>query len=141
MLVNAMVALAGVINSIGIDDASIDLHQWGMANDMSQLSSDAFQLFLNEAPAHAQAWMAAVHQLGGANTLDERTRALVYVAVLAALRMESGLPFHITHARRLGASRSDVISAILTGLPAAGMAVVTTFSTVVRALDFAEQST
>jgi alkylhydroperoxidase/carboxymuconolactone decarboxylase family protein YurZ len=112
-----------------------------MANDLSQLTSDAFQMFLREAPAHAQAWMDAVNQLGAANTLDEKTRALVYVAVLAALRMESGLPFHVTHARRLGASRSDVISAILAGLPTAGMAVVTTFPAVVRALDLAEAPT
>ena len=112
-----------------------------MANDLSKLTSDAFQLFLSEAPAHAQVWMTAVHQLGEVNTLDEKTRALVYVAVLAALRMESGLPFHVAHARRLGASRPEVISAILTGLPAAGMAVVTTFPAVMRALDLAENPT
>jgi hypothetical protein len=62
-----------------------------MANDLSKLTSDAFQLFLSEAP--------------------------------------------------LGASRPDVISAILTGLPAAGMAVVTTFPAVMRALDLAENPT
>ena len=112
-----------------------------MANDLSKLTCDAFQLFLSEAPAHAQVWMTAVHQLGEVNTLDEKTRALVYVAVLAALRMESGLPFHVAHARRLGASRPEVISAILTGLPAAGMAVVTTFPAVMRALDLAENPT
>lgn len=109
-----------------------------MANDLSELTSDAFQLFLSEAPAHAQVWMTAVHQWGEVNTLDEKTRALVYVAVLAALRIESGLPFHVAHARRLGASRPEVISAILTALPAAGMAVVTTFPAVIRALDLAE---
>jgi alkylhydroperoxidase/carboxymuconolactone decarboxylase family protein YurZ len=112
-----------------------------MANDLSKLTCDAFQLFLSEAPAQAHVWMTAVHQLGEVNTLDEKTRALVYVAVLAALRMESGLPFHVAHARRLGASRPDVISAILTGLPAAGMAVVATFPSIMRALELAESPT
>ncbi|MGD0835482.1 MAG: carboxymuconolactone decarboxylase family protein [Polyangia bacterium] len=112
-----------------------------MTNDLSPLVSDAFRLFQEEAPAHAQAWMAAVHQLGEASSLDEKSRALVYLAVLAALRMESGLPFHVAQARRLGASRADVISAILTGLPAAGMAVLAALPAVVRALDAAEQGT
>jgi len=106
-----------------------------MTNDLSKLTSDAFQLFQTEAPAHAQAWMSAIQQLGEANTLDPKTRALVYVAILAALRMESGLPFHVAHARRLGASRADVISAILTGLPATGMAVVSALPAVVRAYE------
>ena len=112
-----------------------------MENDLSKLTSDAFQSFQSEAPAHAQVWMTAVHQWGELSTLEEKTRALVYVAVLAALRMESGLSFHVAHARRLGASRSDVISAVLTGLPAAGMAVVTMFPAVMRALDLAEVRT
>jgi alkylhydroperoxidase/carboxymuconolactone decarboxylase family protein YurZ len=107
----------------------------GMANDLSKLASDAFHIFQTEAPAHAQAWMAAVQGLGAASALDEKTRALVYLGVLAALRMESGLPFHAAHARRLGATRAEVISAVLTGLPAAGMAVVAALPAVTRAFE------
>jgi alkylhydroperoxidase/carboxymuconolactone decarboxylase family protein YurZ len=105
-----------------------------------QLTSDAFQLFLTEAPAHAEAWMTTVQRLSDASSLDEKTRALVYIGILAALRLESGLPFHVAHAQRLGATRSDVISAILTGLPAAGMAVVAALPAVMRGLEIAEES-
>lgn len=108
-----------------------------MEPQSAQLTSDAFQLFLKEAPAHAQTWMTAVQHLGNANTLDEKTRALVYIGILAALRLESGLPFHVAHAQRLGATRSDVISAVLTGLPAAGMAVVAALPAAMRGLDVA----
>jgi alkylhydroperoxidase/carboxymuconolactone decarboxylase family protein YurZ len=106
-----------------------------MANDLSKLTSDAFQLFLTEAPAHAQAWMSAVENLGKASDVDPKTRALVYVGILAALRLESGLPFHLAHAKQLGASRSEVVSAVLTGLPAAGMAVIAALPAVARAFD------
>jgi alkylhydroperoxidase/carboxymuconolactone decarboxylase family protein YurZ len=89
----------------------------------SNLLSNAFQTFMNEAPAHAQAWMGAVQGLAAASALDKKTEELAYLAVLAALRMESGVPFHVRSARQVGASRAEVVSAILVGLPAAGLGV------------------
>jgi alkylhydroperoxidase/carboxymuconolactone decarboxylase family protein YurZ len=97
--------------------------------------SDAFRLFLEQSPEHAQAWMVAVRALGGASVLDEKTQALVYLAVLAALRLESGVPFHVAHAREAGASRDEVISAVLVGLPAAGNAVIQALPAALRAYD------
>lgn len=91
--------------------------------EKGQLISDAFQLFLKESPKHAQAWKDAVRGLSEASALDAKTRALAYLAVLAALRMESGIPFHVAQAKQAGASRDEVVSAILVGLPAAGHAV------------------
>lgn len=85
--------------------------------------SNAFQTFLTEAPKQAQAWMAAVQGLGKASALDKKTEALAYLAVLAALRLESGVPFHVHLAKQAGASREEVISALLVGLPAAGHSV------------------
>ena len=85
--------------------------------------SVAFQAFMREAPDHAQAWGNMVHGLAKASALDAKTTALAYLAVLAALRLESGVPFHVQAARRAGATREEVISAILVGLPAAGLGV------------------
>jgi alkylhydroperoxidase/carboxymuconolactone decarboxylase family protein YurZ len=45
------------------------------------------------------------------------------LAVLAALRLESGVPLHVQLAREAGASREEVISAILVGLLVAGQGV------------------
>jgi alkylhydroperoxidase/carboxymuconolactone decarboxylase family protein YurZ len=92
-------------------------------SDKSSLISNAFQTFMSEAPRHAQAWGAMVQGLAGASALDKKTSALAYLAVLAALRMESGIPFHVQTAKQAGASREEVISAILVGLPAAGHSV------------------
>jgi alkylhydroperoxidase/carboxymuconolactone decarboxylase family protein YurZ len=103
--------------------------------DQGQLISDAFQLFLKESPKHAQAWMNAVRGLSEASALDEKTRTLSYLAVLAALRLESGVPFHVAHAKELGATRDEIISAILVGLPAAGHQVTQVLPAAVRAYD------
>ena len=103
--------------------------------DRDRLVSEAFQTFLKESPKHAQTWMGAVRELGAASALDEKTQALAYLAVLAALRLESGVPFHAAHAKAAGASRDEVISAILVGLPAAGNAVTQSLPTAIRAFD------
>ncbi|MFB9951318.1 carboxymuconolactone decarboxylase family protein [Rhizobium puerariae] len=92
-------------------------------SDMTRVS-DAFQTFMKEAPAHQSAWLEAVRKLGDASTLDARTEELVYIGILAAVRLESGLAFHVAHAKSLGATRDEIVSAILTGLPAVGNAVI-----------------
>jgi alkylhydroperoxidase/carboxymuconolactone decarboxylase family protein YurZ len=73
--------------------------------DQPTLISTAFQTFMRESPQHTQAMSAA--------------SALAYLAVLAALRLENGIPFHVQAAKQAGATRDEVISAVLIGLPLA----------------------
>ena len=105
-----------------------------MNNEQSKISL-AFQTFMSEAPQHAQAWATLVQGLGEASALDKKTQALAYLAVLAALGRESGIPFHVDLARQAGASREELISAILIGLPAAGHGVTQVLPTAVVAYD------
>ena len=93
-------------------------------SDQDPGMSSAFQIFMKEAPDHAQAWMGTVRVLDSAGVLDKKTKELVYLAVLAALRLESGVPLHVQMAKQAGASREEVISAILIGLPVAGQGVM-----------------
>ncbi len=97
--------------------------------------SNAFRTFLSEAPGHAEAWGAMVGRLAEASALDEKTAALAYLAVLAVLRLEGGIPFHVRIAKQLGATREEVISAVLVGLPAAGHGVTQVLPHVVAAFD------
>ena len=99
------------------------------------LVSKAFQAFMQEAPEHAQAWSAAVQGLATASALDQKTSALSYLAVLAALRLESGVPFHVLSAKKAGASREEIISALLVGLPAAGNGVTACLPIALEAFD------
>lgn len=97
--------------------------------------SRAFQTFQAEAPKHAAAWMSAIQGLGAATALDPKTTALAYLAVLAAARLESGVPFHVRLARQAGATRDEVISAVLIGLPAVGNVVTQVLPAAVEAYD------
>ena len=104
-------------------------------SDQASLISKAFQVFASEAPQHARAWGTMVQSLTSASALDRKTTALAYLAVLAALRLESGVPFHVQAARQAGASREEVVSAILVGLPAAGHAVTQALPAAIAAYD------
>ncbi|MCB0081556.1 MAG: carboxymuconolactone decarboxylase family protein [Caldilineaceae bacterium] len=97
--------------------------------------SNAFQTFLHDAPQHAQVLMQMVQGLAQASALDQKTEELAYLAVLAALRMESGIPFHVQSAKQAGASRAEVISAILVGLPAAGHSITQVLPSALAAYD------
>jgi alkylhydroperoxidase/carboxymuconolactone decarboxylase family protein YurZ len=104
-------------------------------SDQTPKVSNAFQTFMKEAPAHAQAWGGMVQALGGASALDGKTSALAYLAVLAALRMESGIPFHVQIAKKQGATREEIICAVLVGLPAAGHVVTQVLPAALAAYD------
>ncbi|MFZ2488217.1 MAG: carboxymuconolactone decarboxylase family protein [Anaerolineae bacterium] len=104
-------------------------------SDQSSLVSNAFQTFMKEAPQHAQTWGTMVQGLANSNALDQKTAALAYLAVLAVLRLESGIPFHVQTAKQLGASREEIISAILVGLPAAGHSVTQVLPIAITAYD------
>lgn len=97
--------------------------------------SSAFEVFGSEAGAHAAAWMAATAALDEASALDSKTKDLAYLAVLAALRLESGIPFHAQQAKRHGATRDEVISAVLVGLQPAGHGVTACLPAALAAYD------
>ena len=104
-------------------------------SDDNNLISQAFQLFMTEAPQHAAAWGEMVGKLGQASALDGKTSALAYLAVLAVLGATSGVPFHVQAAKEAGASRAEVVSALLVGLPAAGHRVTQALPAAVAAYD------
>ena len=105
--------------------------------DQSKLVSDAFKTFMTEAPEFAQAWGSAVMGLAAASALDDKTREFAYLAVLASLNRISGIPFHVASLKEKGASREEVISAILVGLPAAGHVVTQALPAAIEAYDAA----
>ena len=55
--------------------------------------------------------------------------------MMAAVGLESGIPFHVKHAKELGATRQEIISAVLVGLPAVGNGVVRALPVALEAYD------
>jgi alkylhydroperoxidase/carboxymuconolactone decarboxylase family protein YurZ len=101
--------------------------------------SKAFSVFLQEAPAQAQAWVQMAQALDEASALDKKTEELAYIAVLAATGNTSGVPFHVLSAKSQGASRQEVLSAVLLGLPAAGATVIGALPVALEAYDGQDQ--
>ena len=99
--------------------------------------SAAFETFGLQTPEHARAWSQATEALGAASALDDKTQHLAYIAVLAAIGAETGMPFHAALARPAGASRAEVASAVLVGLQPAGHRVIASLPAALAGFDAA----
>lgn len=100
-----------------------------------KLISNAFKVFMSEAPNFAKAWGTAIQALASASELDDKTRDLAYLSVLAALNRTSGIPFHVKSLKERGVTRGEIISAILVGLPAAGQVVTQSLPAAIEAFE------
>jgi len=83
--------------------------------------------------------MDAVQKLEKASVLDGKTGEIAYLAVMAAVGLESGIPFHVKLAMECGATREEIISAILTGLPAVGNIVIKSLPLALQAFEEGEK--
>ena len=97
--------------------------------------SSGFQVFPEVAPEIASAWSGVVRALDQHSALDPLTEELAYLSVLAALGMHGGIGFHAAQACQHGATREQVVSAVLLGLPAAGHRVLDALPVALAAFD------
>lgn len=102
--------------------------------------SAGFQTLFREAPELIQTWLSVDRALAEHSALDPKTAELAYLAVLAALGLERGIEFHAVEAKRLGATRAEVLSAVLVGLPAAGHRVIESVAEALRPFDLHEDT-
>uniref|UniRef100_A0A7T7XRW2 Carboxymuconolactone decarboxylase family protein n=2 Tax=Breznakiella homolactica TaxID=2798577 RepID=A0A7T7XRW2_9SPIR len=91
--------------------------------------------FMQESGGAGKSYMEWVSAMAETSALDEKTRELAYLSVLAAVRLTGGLPFHVASAKKAGATRDEVKSAILVGMPAAGLAVIEAFDIALTSYD------
>lgn len=103
--------------------------------DKTNLASDAFHTFMKEAPNHAKAWVTMNQSLADASALDKKTESLIYLAVFSAIGVESGISFYVVTAKENGASREEVISAILVALPVVGNVVYRSLPMAIQTYD------
>lgn len=97
-----------------------------------------FQSFMKESKEVGKSYIDMILQQEKSCVLDRKTRELTYVAVLAATGVVGGLRYHVQSARELGASRDEVKSAILVGLPAVGLAIIDPLEAALQAYDNTE---
>lgn len=94
-----------------------------------------FEMFIKEVPETGKAYMNMVMQLSRTSSLDRKTHELAYISVLSATKMIGGLDYHVKSAKELGASRDEVKSAVLVGLPAVGIKVIEALEAALKAYD------
>lgn len=97
--------------------------------------SNSFETFAREATEYQKAFNEMIHSWGEISVLDDKTQHLSYLAVLAATGKTSGLPFHVMLAKKAGASREEIISAVMVGLPAVGNEVINALPAALEAFD------
>lgn len=97
--------------------------------------TNSFSLFMTETPEAGKAYMDMVMKQSQASALDKKTHELAYISVLSAIRMTSGLNFHVKSAKELGATRDEVKSAVLVGLPVSGITLVDALEVALNAYD------
>jgi alkylhydroperoxidase/carboxymuconolactone decarboxylase family protein YurZ len=85
--------------------------------------TNGFEMLMKETDGVGQAFMDAVFIMAEKCALDKKTHELAYISVLVSTKMYGGLPFHIQQAIELGASKAEIISAMLVPMPIVGIQV------------------
>ena len=98
-------------------------------------TTNSFRVFMTESPDTGKAYMDMVMKQSQMSALDRKTHELAYISVLSAIRMTGGLNFHVKSAKDLGATRDEVKSAVLVGLPVAGITLVDSLEAALHAYD------
>lgn len=101
-------------------------------------TSGGFQMLMTETSNIGKAYMSMAMKLSQESALDTKTHELAYIAVLSATKMISGLTFHVMSAKKMGATKEEIKSAVLVGLPAVGLAVVDALEIALLAFDEGE---
>lgn len=94
-----------------------------------------FQVFLEESGSVGADFMEMAVKISKASALDSKTSELAYIAVLSAVRLLGGLPFHVKTAKSAGATREEVKSAVLVGITAVGLTVTEALPIALRSYD------
>jgi AhpD family alkylhydroperoxidase len=86
-------------------------------------------------PMEADALMDWITADEAGSTLDERDKELINVALATASRSHWGIPFHVMHAARAGASRQEILEAGFLAAVARGAVSLPDLVPLLRALD------
>jgi AhpD family alkylhydroperoxidase len=86
-------------------------------------------------PVETGALMAFLRNEDSESALDERDKELINVALAIASRSHWGIPFHVMHAVRAGASRDEIMEAGFLAAVTRGMPSLPDLVPLMRALD------
>lgn len=82
---------------------------------------NSMELFQEEAPEVAQAFNGLILSLVGRKGLDAKTKQLIYIAMKASMGDDIAVKAHVPMAKAAGATREEVVDAILMTLTVSGI--------------------
>lgn len=85
------------------------------------MNSNPLAVCEQEAPEVAKAFNQLVESLKQSNGLDAKTKQLVYIGIKSALGDPKAIYYHVAMAKELGASRAEILDAILIKLTVCGL--------------------
>ena len=100
------------------------------------MQDNPMEVFRREAPEVAAAFNDLIMSLVGTKGLDTKTKQLIYIAMKASVGDDMAVKAHVPMAIQAGASREEVVDAILMTLTTSGIrGVVTCLPGAVRLFD------
>jgi AhpD family alkylhydroperoxidase len=88
------------------------------------MSQNPFEVFKKECPELASKFDELVDAQRSLKGLDNKTKQLVNIAIQTANRNPRGVKFHAMMAKQEGATRAEVIGAVVMNLHLSGLAAV-----------------
>lgn len=88
------------------------------------MTQNPFELFEKECPELAAKYNELVEVQRSSKGLDTKTKQLINIAIQTATRNPRGVKFHAMMAKNDGATKEEVISAVVMNLHLTGLAAV-----------------
>jgi AhpD family alkylhydroperoxidase len=85
------------------------------------MNENPMEIFRKEAPEVAEAFNGLIKTLVASKGLDQKTKQLIYIAMKAAMGDEMAVQAHVPMAKQAGATRGEVVDAILMTLAVSGI--------------------
>jgi AhpD family alkylhydroperoxidase len=85
------------------------------------MQQNPMELFQKEAPEVAAAFNNLIMSLVASKGLDQETKQLIYIAMKASMGDDMAVKAHVPMAKAAGATRQEVVDAILMTLTVSGI--------------------
>jgi AhpD family alkylhydroperoxidase len=85
------------------------------------MPENPMELFQREAPEVAKAFNGLIMSLVASEGLDQKTKQLIYIAMKAAMGDDTAVRAHLPMAKQAGATREEIVDAILMTLTVSGI--------------------
>jgi alkylhydroperoxidase/carboxymuconolactone decarboxylase family protein YurZ len=90
------------------------------------MNENPMEVFRKEAPEVAAAFNGLIQSLVASKGIDQKTKQLIYIAMKASMGDATAVKAHVPMAKAAGATKEEVVDAILMTLTVSGIRGVVT---------------